>query len=33
MLALKRLVLGVAIEGLIAIQFEGAGLIEGNHNH
>ena len=33
MLALKRLVLGVAIEVLIAIQFKGARLIEANHNH
>jgi len=33
MLALERLVLGLAIEVLIAIQFRGAGLIEGNHNH
>ena len=33
MLALKRLVLGRTIEVFIAIQFKGAGLIEGNHSH
>ena len=33
MLALKRLVLELAVEVLIAIQFKGVGLIEGNHNH
>ena len=33
MLALERLVLGLAIEVLIAIQFKCAGLIKGNNNH